>query len=186
MKNRFDIVELVRALLQELENPQRHLSIIANDFRECGIDYAVIGSFAVGVHNYVRAGEDIDILISKGTLPKIDQLLIGHGYSYRPGSTRHLRYEYIGGRVPLDIYVGGEERDGFILPDPRSARVQVCRIWYATLPLLLTLKVRSKEKGDVIELIQANELDEGFAAKLEPDAREKFLEMLLELKRSSA
>src|SRR5271157_2163437 len=98
-----EITELVRALLDELDDPERHLSIIVRDFDECGIDYCVIGSLAVRCHNYLRFGDDIDVLVSKETYPKIEKLLIGNGYSYRPGSERHLYYEYLGGRTPLDV-----------------------------------------------------------------------------------
>jgi hypothetical protein len=85
-----DLAKLVRALLDELDDPERSLSTITRDFDECGIDYCVIGSLAVRIHNYLRAGDDIDVLISRDTYPKIEEFLIGHGYSRRPGSTRHL------------------------------------------------------------------------------------------------
>jgi len=145
-----EIATLVQALLEELKNPEHHLPSLARDFDECGIDYCIIGSLAVRVHNYLRFGDDIDVLVSKGTFPKIAQFFIGHGYSYRPGSDRHLYYELLGGRIPLDIYVEGEKRgDGFSLPDPRASRIRVLSRWYASLPLLITLKIRADDLGDV-------------------------------------
>ena len=180
-----DLHNMVLALLEELNNPQRHLSTISNDFSECGIDYCVIGSLAVCVHNYLREGHDIDVLVSRKTFPKIEKCLMGNGYSCRPGSERHLYYEYLGGRTPLDVYVEGEERDGFPLPDPGGSRIQVCRVWYADLPLLMTLKIRAKDMRDVVQLIQENELGEEFADSLEPDVRETFLDMLRKSEESS-
>jgi hypothetical protein len=178
-----ELAELVRALLHDLNRPERHLSSIVRDFDECGIDYCVIGSLAVRCHNYVRYGDDIDVLVSRETYPRIEEFLIGNGYSRRPGSERHLYVELLGGRVPLDIYVESDERDGGLpLPDPRGSRIKILGRWYASLPLLLTLKIRSKDFGDVIEMIQANELGEDFAASLEPDVRGKFLEILRHLK----
>jgi hypothetical protein len=173
-----DLHTLVRALLEELKDPQRHLSTISNDFRECGIDYCVIGSLAVRVHNYVREGDDIDVIVSRETLPRVEKYLIGHGYSYRPGSNRHLYYEYPGGRTAIDVYLEGEERDGIVLPNPRGSRIKVCGIWYGSLPLIVSLKIRSNDLGDVIELIQANNLNAEFASTLEPDTKGKFLEIL--------
>jgi hypothetical protein len=180
-----ELAELVQALMHELNNPERQLSTIVQDFEECGIDYCVIGSLAVRCHNYVRFGDDIDVLVSKETYPKIGQFFIGNGYSYRPGSERHLYCEFLGGRIPLDVSVEGEERDGFPLPDPRTSRVKVLGRWYASLPLLITLKIRAEDLGDVFQMIRENTLREEFAAGLEPDVREKFLEMLKELERST-
>jgi hypothetical protein len=50
--------------------------------------------------------------------------------------------------------------------------------WYATLSLLITLKIRANDLGDVFQMIEANEPGEDFATNLEPDVREKFVEML--------
>ncbi len=181
--NEKDLKSLVKELLIELNDPERHLSSVVRDFHECGIDYCVIGSLAVRCHNYVRFGSDIDVLVSKETYPKVNQLFIGHGYSYRPGSDRHLYVELLGGRIPLDINVEGEQRgDGFPLPDPRGSRVKVFSRWYASLPLLITLKIRVDDLGDVFQLIEENDLGEDFAANLEPDVREKFSGMLRRLK----
>jgi hypothetical protein len=180
-----ELAELVQALLHELNRPERHLSTVARDFDECGIDHCVVGSMAVRCHNYVRYGDDIDVLVSKETYPKIGQFFIGNGYSRRPCSDKHLYYEFLGGRIPLDIYVEGEERDGFLLPDPRASRVKVLGRWYASLPLLITLKIRSQDLGDVFQMIRANELGEDFAVGLEPDVRCKFVEMLRELETSA-
>ncbi len=171
-----ELAELVKALLHELNNPERQLSTIVRDFEECGIDYCVIGSLAVRCHNYVRFGDDIDVLVSKETYPKINQFFIGNGYSYRPGSDRHLYCEFLGGRIPLDIYVEGEERgEGFPLPDPRTSRIKAFSRWYASLPLLITLKIRADDLGDVYQMIEENELKEDFADNLEPDVRDRFL-----------
>ena len=181
-----DLSTIVRSLLEELKNPERHLSVIDLDFKECGIRYCIIGSLAVRCHNYLRFGDDIDVLISKETFPKIAQFFIGHGYSYRPGSEKHLYYGFGGGKIPMDIYVEGEKREGgFPLPDPRASRIKVFGRWYASLPLLITLKIRANDLGDVFQMIEENELGEDFVDNLAPDVREKFLEMLKNLARST-
>ncbi|MGO9570476.1 MAG: hypothetical protein ACLP5H_23340 [Desulfomonilaceae bacterium] len=181
-----ELAELVQELLIELNRPERHLSSIVRDFDECGIDYCVIGSMAVRYHNYLRYGDDIDVLVSRESYPKIEKFLIGNGYSRRPGSDRHLYLEFVGGRIPLDVYVEGEKRgDGRPLPDPTASRIKRLGRWYASLPLLITLKIRDDDLGDVFQMIRENELGEEFAANLEPDVREKFLEMLRESERSA-
>lgn len=178
-----EIAVLVQALLHELNDPERHLSSVVRDFEETGIDYAIIGSLAVRCHNYLRHGGDIDVLVSRETYPKIEEFLIGNGYSRRPGSDRHLYLELLAGKIPVDIYIEGEKRDdGIPLPDPRGSRIKALGRWYGSLPLLITLKIRADDLGDVIELIQANDLGEGFTDSLEPDVRERFLEILRRLK----
>lgn len=82
----------VESLLEELKYPRHHLSTIATGLFECEIDYAVIGSLAVGVHNYLRFAEDIDVLVSRETYSKIGQYLIENGYLCRLGSGRYLYY----------------------------------------------------------------------------------------------
>lgn len=177
-----ELAELVQALLHELNRPERHLATVVRDFEECGIDYAIVGSLAVRCHNYLRAGNDIDVLVSKEGFPKIAQFFIGHGYSYRPGSTQHLYCEFLGGKVSVDIYVEGERRKGGLpLPDPRGSRVRILSRWYASLSLLITLKIRSDDLGDVFQMIEENELSEDFADSLELDVRDKFVEMLRRL-----
>ncbi|MGB6066117.1 MAG: hypothetical protein WBG50_15055 [Desulfomonilaceae bacterium] len=184
--NEKDLSVLVQALLHELNNPERHLSGICRDFKECGIDYCVIGSQAVRCHNYLRYGDDIDILVSRDSYPRIEDFLIGNGYSRRPGSDRHLYLELLAGRIPLDIYVEGDHRDdGVPLPNPRASRIKCLGRWYASLPLLIALKIRADDLGDVFQMIEENELSKDFADSLEPDVREKFSEMIEEL-RSSA
>jgi hypothetical protein len=79
----------------------------------------------------------------------------------------------------VDIYVEGERRKGGPpLPDPRASRIKALGRWYASLPPLITLKIRDDDLGDVFQMIEENELTEDFAASLEPDVREKFSEML--------
>jgi len=69
--NEKEITKLLQALLHELNNPERQLSTIVQDFEECGIDYCVIGSLAVRCHNYVRCGADTDVLVSEETCSMI-------------------------------------------------------------------------------------------------------------------
>ncbi len=139
-----DVSRIVRSLPEELKNPEHHLPSLTRDFEECGIDYCIVGWLAVRLHNYLRFGSDIDVLVSKETFLKIAQMFTGHDYSYRPGSDKHPYYEFLGGKIPVDIYVEGEKRgDGFPLPDPRASRIEVFGRWYASLPLMITLKIRA-------------------------------------------
>ncbi len=61
------------------------------------------------------------------------------------------------------------------MPDPRASRIKAFSRWYASLPLLITLKIRADDLGDVFQMIEENELKEDFADMLEPDVRDRFL-----------
>jgi hypothetical protein len=78
-----NLTGIVKELLHELNNPERRLSTIVRDFDECGIDYCLFGSLAERCHNYLRAGGNIDVLVSRKSFSRIEEYLIGSGYSRR-------------------------------------------------------------------------------------------------------
>ena len=79
----------------------------------------------------------------------------------------------------MDIYVEGQQIEGGLpLPDPKASRIHRFSRWYANLPLLVALKIRADDLGDVFQLIEENELTEDFTDSLDLDVREKFSEML--------
>jgi len=61
------------------------IEIIVKNFEAQGIDYAFIGGFALGALGVVRSTVDVDLLVHKTDLPKIDDIFFAHGYrlSYR-------------------------------------------------------------------------------------------------------
>ena len=44
---------------------------LAREFRTDGIEYAVCGGMAIAVHGFIRATEDIDILVEAESLPRL-------------------------------------------------------------------------------------------------------------------
>ncbi len=69
----------------------------------------------------------------------------------------------------MDIYVEGEEREGgFPLPDPRASRVKAFSWWYASLPLLITLKIRADDLGDCMSSAEVGILGGRISGEFQP------------------
>jgi hypothetical protein len=92
--------------------------------------------------------------------------------------------------IPIEIITAGEyPGDGkpkpVQFPDPQDAFIVINGIKTITLEMLITLKLASgmtnagrlKDLADVQELIKIRSLDAGFAEKLDPFVREKFLDL---------
>ncbi len=61
------------------------LKKIVAKFNEEGVDYALCGGFAVIVHGYTRATEDIDFLIKSEDLAQAEEILDKLGFDLRTG-----------------------------------------------------------------------------------------------------
>lgn len=168
--------KLLRQLLEMAERPQNNLTAMHQDLTEAGIEYCVIGGLCLIPHNYERATQDIDILVSKSTANNLTKLH-GLGYNLRPGATNNM-FMYGGIRkIPIDVLIEGQLQNGFIMPNPKVIRQKINGIWYASLPALISLKLqanRTQDIADVHKLIELNELDINFANQLSLNVQEKF------------
>ena len=165
------------------------LERLAADLEERGIDYCVIGAVALNQHGYKRFTIDIDLLLSKEGLERFRQELTGRGY--RPAfEGAKKRFRAVKENIPIDVVTAGEYRgDGkpkpIRFPEPADASVTIAGIRTLRLEKLVELKLASgmtapdrlKDLADVQELIRALRLDRGFAARLHPSVRERFLEL---------
>jgi predicted nucleotidyltransferase len=68
------------------------IAIILKNFQAQQIDYAFIGGFALGVLGIMRSTMDIDLLVHKKDLPKIDQILRTHLYRLKYQSENVSQY----------------------------------------------------------------------------------------------
>ena len=57
---------------------------IVRSFSRAKVRYAVAGGFAVGLHGYVRATQDMDFLVNVADLPKAEAALGRLGYRANP------------------------------------------------------------------------------------------------------
>ena len=165
------------------------LERLAADLDERGIDYCVIGAVALNQHGYKRFTVDIDLLLSKEGLDRFREELAGRGY--RPafeGATK--RFRAVNENVTIDVFTAGEyPGDGkpkpVQFPKPADASVTIAGVRTLRLEKLIELKLASgmtapdrvKDLGDVQELIRVLRLDRGFAEKLDPYVRGRFLEL---------
>jgi hypothetical protein len=149
---------------------------------KAGIDYVVIGAFALGCHHYYRATNDIDLCVRAADLEKFRQRLVGREYQSVEGHSR--RFLDPATNVTIDLLVCGElagrtARNKVIrFPDPSEA-VEIEGLRTIPLPRLVELKLvtwRYKDWADVVELIRANNLGEAFADQLNPLVRMAYLE----------
>jgi hypothetical protein len=57
---------------------------LVRGFARAKLQYAVAGGFAVGLHGYVRATQDMDFLVHADDLPKAETVLARLGYRANP------------------------------------------------------------------------------------------------------
>jgi len=82
-------------------------------FKQSGIDYALVGAFALKAYGYLRATEDVDFLVRGAYQSRILAYLESLGYEtiYRSaGYSNHVHPLAKLGRIDL-IYVEGETAD---------------------------------------------------------------------------
>ena len=165
------------------------LARLASDLRDHEIEYVVIGAVALLARGYPRFTEDIDLVMTAEGLEKFHDELVGVGYAPAfPGARKRLRSTT--DNVSIEVMISGEyPGDGkpkpVSMPIPSTASEEIDGTKFVTLEKLIELKLASgisasdrlKDLADVQELIKIKKLDEGFAEKLDPYVRPKFLEL---------
>lgn len=150
--------------------------------RSEGIEHVVIGAFAMAVHGYKRATNDVDLCIREADLDKFRKTLVGRLYQQVEGRSR--RFYDPQTQVTFDLLVSGTlagrtDRNREVrFPDPSEAQV-VQGLSTISLEQLITLKLvtwRLKDWADVVALARENHLDEGFAQKLPGLVRGAYLQ----------
>lgn len=179
--NEENLSRIVLSLLESLKDPRSSVDRIGKDLESIGVEYCVIGGISLGAHNYIRATEDLDILVSKRTYDLISKELIGKGYTYRPGTKRNLFYHSATGKLEVDILIEGGTEGTFVLPNPIKIRKKMFGVWYIDLPNLIQFKLESgrpKDIQDIMQLIELNTLDASFSTHIDQKYRGKFLQIM--------
>ncbi len=68
------------------------MSLLGKQFAREQVDYAVIGGFALGLLGIMRTTMDLDLLVNRQDLPRIDQILTTHSYRLRYRSENVSQY----------------------------------------------------------------------------------------------
>lgn len=141
-------------------------------FDEHGIEYALCGGMAMGVHGRARATVDIDFLILSDSLPEIFQIAKERGYTLRGKDL-----SFANGAVEIRRVSKIDAEDGELLsldlllatPDIRDvweSRVVVDwegeRLWVVAISGLIALKQLRRSYQDLadIEALTNGEFDE--------------------------
>lgn len=153
-----------------------------------GIPYAVVGGLALFQHGYRRFTEDVDLMVTRDGLARIQAELRGRGYRPKHEDARNLRDTETG--VAIEFRVTGQfPGDGrpqpVAFPDPAECSTVVDGVAYLNLDKLVELKLASglsapgrlRDLADVLELIRALGLPAGFAERLDPSVQAKYAEL---------
>lgn len=155
---------------------------------ELGIPYAIAGGMALFVHGYQRFTDDIDLLVTREGLKQVHQNLDGLGYVRPFDKSKNLRDATT--KVKIEFLLTGEyPGDGkpkpVSFPDPQDAVEIIQGIRVLSLPKLVELKLasgmtgvgRSKDIGDVEELIKLLKIPREMATTLSSFVRPRFIEI---------
>lgn len=165
----------------------RTMQRISTRLDELGLPYVVVGGMALSLHGYVRATDDVDLLVTKATLAVIHERLEGLGWVAPFTGSKNLRDADTG--VKVEFLVTGEfPGDGkpgpVSFPDPAAVAVDRGGVKCISLPALVQLKLASgavawrlKDLADVQEAIRILALPEAFADGLDPSVRGRFLDL---------
>ncbi len=160
---------------------------ISRRLDELGIPFVVVGGIAMFHHGFRRFTEDVDLLVTQEDLATIHEHLDGLGY-VRPFSTsKNLRDTVNGVKIEFLItgeYPGDGKPKPIAFPHPSAVAeirdgikvLQLPRLVELKLASYMTGKARSKDLGDVEELIRTLRLPKDFAAQLSPYVAALFIQ----------
>jgi len=164
---------------------QQSLQHIARRLEELNIPYAVAGGMALFMHGHRRFTEDVDILVAREDLPRIHESLEGRGFVRPFAASKNLRDAQTGVRVEFLIsgdYPGDGKPKPLAFPLPGQVSEVREGIRILQLPRLIELKLasyktgkgRTKDLGDVEELIKTLNLPREFGRQLDPYVADLF------------
>ncbi|KAG4067739.1 hypothetical protein HA402_005511 [Bradysia odoriphaga] len=160
-----------------------------------GIDYAIVGGFALNVHGFKRQTLDVDVLLTKENLNKFNAKVLYNGFAPRfRGARRSFRDPV--SNVGVDVIVAGEfpgdgKEKSISFPDPSTTNVNIDGVKVINLHTLIDLKLasymsmpqqRMKDRTDVSGLVKILSMDESYAVNLHKDVVDEFLRIVEEVK----
>jgi len=167
---------------------QRAAEQITRRLREMGIDYAIAGALGLAAHGFVRATEDVDVLISREGLSRFKQRWVGRGYVDVRTGGKAVRDTANGVKIDFLIegdYPGDGKPKPVRFPAPADAAAPAGEFNVVALPRLIELKLASgmtaahrlHDLADVLRLIAVAKLPRDLAERLNPYVRQKYDEL---------
>jgi hypothetical protein len=143
---------------------------IARKAGEAGLPFLVIGAYAVMAHGFVRATDDLDLLVQSTRRDQWRRLLEGLGMKVFREAPVFMQFDPPpGGRLPVDLMLVAEEVFERMRTEAKPASVEGVSFGVVSLLHLIALKChavkhgkplrRLKDTEDLIQLIVINGLD---------------------------
>jgi len=153
-----------------------------------GIPCAIAGGMALNHHGYRRVTTDVDVLLTRDGLDRLEHEVLGRGYvetSPEGKGLRDIEHDVVIHVLLAGDYPGDGKPKPVRFPDPASVAVRGEHGAFLPLETLIELKLASglsaphrlKDLADVLELIRAAGLPATLADRLDPSVRAKYTEL---------
>ena len=152
----------------------RLLRTIALKADEAGLQFLIIGGYAVMAHGFVRATDDLDLLAQAGQRNEWPRLLQGMGMTvYRDGPTFLQFHPAPGDRLPVDVMFVTDDVFSRLQAGAERRSVGTVPVGVVSLHHLIALKCHAirnaenkrgnlrivKDTDDLIHLVKLNSVD---------------------------
>lgn len=165
----------------------RTLRSLAKRLDAEGIPYAILGGMALNIHGFVRETVDVDVLLTRESLTRFRERLVGRGYVPAfAGAEKSFRDAETGVRIDV-ITAGDFPGDGrpkdIAFPEPANVAVDREGIRVVPLEGLLELKLASGlsaehrrliDLADVQRAIETLKLPRELGDRLHPSVRAEY------------
>lgn len=152
-----------------------------------GIPYAILGGMALNIHGFIRETVDVDVLMTRESLDRFRERLVGRGYVPAFSGARKS-FQDVETRVRIDVITAGDfPGDGrpkeIAFPEPSRAAIDRGGIRVLPLEGLLELKLASGlsaehrrliDLADVQRAIETLKLPRELGEKLHPSVRAEY------------
>jgi predicted nucleotidyltransferase len=143
---------------------------IAKRAGDAGIPFLVIGGYAVFAHGYVRATDDLDLIVQRGSRAQLGNLLADLGMTVRNDAANFVQFDpQDEASMEVDLMFVSEDVFGRMEQASVEATVEGTPVRVVSLMHLIALKChalqhskslrRLKDMDDLTQLILINRLD---------------------------
>ena len=175
------VTAFARGVRGEMPSVDEGLVALRRLLAAAGVEGALVGGAAVIHHGYVRATEDLHLLVERADLDRLEPLLAAHGFE----RAKENRLRHVPSGVDVDLLFGGERRPRPGSPPyPRPSEVARSdrESDVVALPALVELKLvarRHQDLADVVELLKRLDEEAYFAleASVPPELRADLLRL---------
>lgn len=143
---------------------------IANRAGDAGIPFLVIGGYAVFAHGYVRATDDLDLIVQRGSRAQFNKLLGDLGMTVKNDAANFVQFDPRDeSGMEVDLMFVSEDVFARMEQAAVEATVEGTQVRVVSLLHLIALKChalqhskslrRLKDMDDLVQLILINRLD---------------------------